>query len=143
MLTCSIFEQKKFTVTIEYLFQNLGNILSITFLVIYFIIMVPILAGLWRIFEKAGRIGILAFVPILNAYLLLRISQLSALWLIPLLVPGLNIVILFIICFFLSNRFGRSWGTALGLFFLPIFFFPILGFGKSCYFKQTPNTSQL
>jgi len=118
---------------VEYLFQNFDSILAYTFLAVYFISLVPILSGLWRIFEKANHSGIISFIPIWNLIVLLRVAKVS-LWLaLPLLIPVLNVLFLPFVFHSLSKCFGKSWGMTLGLTFLPIIFFPKLGFGKAEY----------
>ena len=49
------------------------------------------------------------------------------------LIPIVNLVIYILICNGIAKSFGRGVGTAIGLFFLPMIFMPILGFGSAQY----------
>ncbi len=90
-----------------------------------------ILAGMWRVFEKAGRPGWAAIIPIYNAWVLVEISGKSALWFVLLLIPVVNLVAAILIHIALAERFGKGALYGIGLTFLPFVFFPFLGFGDA------------
>jgi hypothetical protein len=54
-------------------------------------------------------------------------------WVILMLIPFVNFIIAIILCIDLAKSFGNGVGFGLGLAFLGIIFFPILGFGSSQY----------
>jgi hypothetical protein len=91
------------------------------------------LAGTWMVFEKAGRPGWAAIVPIYNLVVLLRITSQSLWWILLVLIPGVNVVAFFIINLNLAWRFGKDLGYAFGLTILPFIFYPILGLGGARY----------
>jgi uncharacterized protein DUF5684 len=86
--------------------------------------------AIWRVFEKAGKPGWAAIIPIYNTIVICQIGGKPGWWVIP----------SFLIPFFIiwpynmvSKSFGHDEGFTVGLFLLGIIFWPILGFGKSKY----------
>ncbi len=92
-----------------------------------------IIISVWKVFIKAGQPGWAAIVPIYNMYVLLKISGKPGWWIVLLFVPVVNLVISIITLFGLAQNFGKGGGFAIGLLFLPIIFYPILGFGSASY----------
>ena len=101
--------------------------------IVYFVIIIFILVAYWKIFEKAGKPGWAAIIPIYNIIILLEIVGKPWWWLILMLIPNVNIVVAIIVLHRLSLSFGNGVGFTLGLLFLGIIFFPILGFGSAKY----------
>ena len=91
-------------------------------------------ASFWKIFQKAGRPGWAALIPIYNVFVWLEILGRPP-WLVVLsLVPYANILLEMFLCTDTSKAFGkRGIGFTLGLMFLPFVFFPILAFGSARY----------
>lgn len=87
----------------------------------------------WRIFEKAGKPGWAAIIPIYNVIVLLEIVGRPVWWVLLLFIPVVNIVIGFLLALDLSRSFGHDLAFALGLFFLGFIFYPILAFGGDTY----------
>jgi hypothetical protein len=92
-----------------------------------------VIAGWWKIFEKAGEEGWKAIVPIWNVIVLLRIVGREWWWVLLALIPLVGFVIWIIVALDLAKRFGRGTGFATGLVFLPFVFALILGFGSATY----------
>ena len=92
-----------------------------------------VIAGLWKVYEKAGEPGWTALVPIYNAIVLLRIVGMRVWWILPLLIPYVGIVVSVIVLIKLARAFGKGGGFATGLILLGIVFIPILGFGSARY----------
>lgn len=90
-------------------------------------------AGMWMMFTKAGKPGWAAVIPIYNIYTLFKIAGKSGWWLLLLLIPLVNLVVLFIVMSSVAEKFGKGFGFTLGMMFLPFIFYPILGFGSSTY----------
>lgn len=101
--------------------------------IVYLVIIIFILVAYWKIFEKAGKPGWAAIIPIYNIIILLEIVGKPWWWLILMLIPIVNIVVAIIVLHRLSLSFGNGVGFTLGLLFLGIIFFPILGFGSAKY----------
>ncbi len=99
------------------------------------------LTGAWNVFEKAGRAGWEALVPIYNIYVLTQITG-QPWWLVILaVIPLVNIFAMAFLYLNLAQRFGLGLPFAAGLLFLPFIFFPILGFGEAVY--TPPHASQV
>ena len=117
----------------------LGAFLGIV-LVISIIIVILQIAGMWKVFTKAGEKGWKCIIPIYNLVILFRISGLSP-WIIcgyllgfiPLVGWIVALGILIYQCNSLAKSFGKDIGYTIGLLILPTIFYMILGFGKSEY----------
>lgn len=103
------------------------------FWLVWLIVVVLAVAALWRIFSKAGEAGWQAIIPIWNVVVLLKIVGRPWWWILLLLIPIVDIVILIIVYYDLAKSFGHGVGFTIGLIFLNIIFFLILGFGGSRY----------
>jgi hypothetical protein len=87
----------------------------------------------WKLFTKAGQPGWASIIPIYNAYVMLKICGKPGWWLILMLIPLVNFVIVIILMQNLSQRFGKGTGFTLGLVFLSFIFIPILALDSSKY----------
>ena len=87
----------------------------------------------WRIFEKAGKPGWAALIPIYNIIVYLEIVGRPIWWILLLFIPIVNVVIGFLLALDLSRSFGHDLAFALGLFFLGFIFDPVLAFGGDSY----------
>lgn len=96
-------------------------------------VMVTAIAGMWRVFSKAGQPGWGVLVPIYNVLLMCKIAQRPAWWLILFFVPVVNIVIAVIMSVDIARHFGKGTGFGVGLAFLGFIFYPILGFSGAQY----------
>ncbi|NLY87699.1 MAG: signal peptidase I [Clostridiales bacterium] len=105
------------------------------------VMMIAAMAGLWKMFEKAGEPGWMALIPIYNIYKLCQISIGNG-WLFLLAlaggIPVLGWIAMFVLIYLLAvntaKAFGKSNIWALGLFFLAPVFYCLLGFGDADYF---------
>ena len=106
---------------------------SIFGLVIYVIVVV----ALWRVFAKAGGPGILAIIPIVNMFILVKIAGYSA-WLgLLYFIPIANVVLAIIVAIKVGERFGKGGAFSFFLLFLfPFIGYLILGFGDARYAKR-------
>src|ERR1700722_3077522 len=102
--------------------------------ILFFIVVVVVsIAGLWKTFEKAGKPGWAAIVPIYNMIVLLEIAGKPIWWILLLFIPCVNIVVLVLVCIDLAKNFGQGAGFGIGLWLLPFIFYPMLGFGSAKY----------
>jgi len=92
-----------------------------------------LLIAQWKVFVKAGQPGWGCIIPILNIYFMTKIGGKPGWWTILCLIPGVNIVIAIWLLNMVAKSFGKDEGFTLGLLFLGIIFWPILGFGSSKY----------
>lgn len=101
--------------------------------IIPLIVMVVALAGLWKVFAKAGEPGWACIVPIYNMIVLLNVAGRPVWWFILMFVPIVNFIVLLVVWIDIAKRFGKGTGFGLGLVFLGPIFIPILGFGDAQY----------
>lgn len=90
--------------------------------------------ALWRVFSKAGYPGILAIIPIVNVFMLVKVAGYSAWMTLLYLIPIVNIVFSIFVAVRLGQRFDK--GGAFSFFLLWLFWiigYLILGFGSATY----------
>lgn len=104
------------------------------------ILAVFVIAGMWKVFTKAGKPGWASIIPIYNTVVLLEIVGRPVWWIILMLIPCVGFVIAIIVCIDLAKSFGKDALYGVGLAFLGIIFFPMLGFGSATY--QGPAAAQ-
>jgi hypothetical protein len=112
------------------------NGLSPEWLIVCVVVAVFEIASMWRMFEKAGKPGWAAIIPIYNAIVIIQIAGKPAWWFLLYLIPIVNIVIAVIVMLNLARSFGKGTGFALGLIFLSGIFIPILAWGDAHYQPQ-------
>ncbi|MCB0430414.1 MAG: signal peptidase I [Flavobacteriales bacterium] len=111
--------------------------------IIWILILVAIHAGLWKIFEKAGKPGWIAFVPLLNYYTWLKILKRPWWWLIILALPVVGIIMLAVMIVDLMNAFGRKkLSEQMVAVLLPFYMLPKIGFSKEDKFLGPPSQSE-
>ncbi|MGF1495742.1 MAG: DUF5684 domain-containing protein [Elainellaceae cyanobacterium] len=97
-----------------------------------FAVIVVVIIGAWKVFEKAGQPGWAILIPFYNAYVILKVAGRPGWWLILAFIPLVNLIF-FVVPFDVAGKFGKGAGYGLGLLFLPFVFYPILGFGDARY----------
>ncbi len=99
----------------------------VLFLIILLFFIIPII-GVVKIYSKAERSIVWAFIPVLNFWFLFPIAGLSP-WLIFLLIiPVVNFFVVVYLHIKLSEKFSKGIIYALGLTFFPFITYPLLGF---------------
>ena len=101
-------------------------------------IVVGVIAGIWKAFVKAGQPGWAVLVPIYNIVVMLRIAGRPVWWLLLMFIPFVNFVIAIVVSMDIAKRFGKGAGFGIGLAFLGVVFWPILGFGSAQYMSAGP-----
>jgi len=103
----------------------------------YFAVIILWIAGMWKVFSKAGQPGWAAIIPIYQLIVLCQVAGRPIWWFLLLLIcfP----IFYIIICIDIAKRFGKGGGFAVGLIFLPFIFFPMLGFGSAQYQGGAPS----
>ncbi|VAX02160.1 Signal peptidase I [hydrothermal vent metagenome] len=96
-------------------------------------ILIFFIASFWKIYTKAGQPGWACIIPIYNTIVLLKIAGRPWWWLLLMFIPLVNFIIIIIFYIDIAKSFGKGVGFGLGLIFLGIIFFPILGFGSATY----------
>ncbi len=107
---------------------------------IWIALIVVIVAGLWKTFDKAGQPGWAAIIPIFNIYVMCKVAGRPGWWVILFFIPIVSLVISIIVALDIAKSFGKGIGFALGLIFLAPIFYCILGFGSAQY--QGPAAAQ-
>lgn len=102
--------------------------------VISLLIFIAMIAGMWKVFDKAGKPGWAAIIPIYNIIVLLQIIGKPVWWIVLLLIPIVNLVVFIIMSMELAVCFGKGkgWGFLL-LFLFGFIGYPLLGFGDAAY----------
>ncbi len=106
---------------------------DIVLVIIELALIVVVIAGLWKTFEKAGQPGWAAIIPIYNVYVMTQIAGRPWWWLILVFIPCVGVIVMIIMCLDIAKNFGQSALFGLGLALLGFIFFPILGFGNAQY----------
>jgi hypothetical protein len=101
--------------------------------IFYLAVIILIVASIWKVFEKAGKPGWAAIVPIYNYIVMLEIVGKPTWWIVLLLIPFVNIFIALYMVILLAQSFNKSTGFAVGMILLPIVFYPMLAFGDATY----------
>lgn len=109
-----------------------SEVFSITMIFIY-LSGVICTAALWVVFEKAGKPGWYAAVPVLQTMALFRVTGYEWWWS---LIPIVNLVF----CVMALNRLARGFGydvwMTLGLVFLPFVFIPYVALSPDVYMRE-------
>lgn len=117
------------------LFAGIG----IVGIIFYLAVLVLYFAGLWKMFEKAGKPGWAAIIPIYNMIVIAEIVGKPIWWgVVAALVPCVNIVFAIWLLNLLMKSFGKEvplWTILAALFGIVVF--PILGFGDAKYIGPT------
>lgn len=107
-------------------------------LIIQLAIMVLMLAGMWKIFVKAGKPGWAAIVPIYNIIIILELVKKPIWWIILFFIPLVNFIIAILVFIELAKAFGKSAGFGVGMALLGFIFVPMLGFGDAQFQGAPP-----
>jgi len=101
--------------------------------VIGLLVALLMIVAMWKVFTKAGQPGWASIIPIYNLYIWCKIVGRPAWWIILMLIPFVNIIILIILLVEIAKRFGKGVGFAIGMLILPFIFYPMLAFGDAKY----------
>lgn len=113
-------------------FEVSGNVPG-WFWPVYGVVIIVMIAAMWKVFTKAGKPGWAAIIPIYNFIVMLEIIGRPIWWLVLMFIPFVNFVVFIIIAVDMAKSFGRSAGYGIGLAFLPFIFYLMLGFGPATY----------
>ena len=95
------------------------------------------IVSMWKIFQKAGKPGWAALIPIYNTVVLFQITGINPLLLLLALIPVVGSIATIILSFLsyirLAQAFGKSGGFAVGLILLNVIFMPMLAFSDAEY----------
>ena len=111
-----------------------GPFFSGGFLLFGLAVLLIVIIGGWKVFEKAGQPGWAVLIPIYNAYIILKIAGRPGWWLLLCFIPVVNVVIGIVVAIDVARAFGQS--AMFGFFLLFLFGgigYLILGFGDYRY----------
>ena len=109
--------------------------------IVYLAIIVLLIVGIWKVFEKAGKKGYESLIFGHNIVVMLNIVGKPMWWFFLFLIPYVGILIFGIwLLNLMSISFGKGVGFTIGLIFLPFIFWPILGLGSAEY--QGPSAKE-
>jgi hypothetical protein len=86
------------------------------FWLVWCVVVIFELAALWKVFEKAGKPGWAAIIPIYNAIVIIQIARKPTWWFLLYLIPIVNIVIAVIVVHNVAKNFGKGVGFTRDLF---------------------------
>src|SRR6266496_347844 len=101
--------------------------------IIGLLIALLMIVAMWKVFTKAGQPGWASIIPIYNLYIWCKIVGRPWWWILLMLIPFVNFIILIILCIDTAKSFGKGAGFGIGLALLGIISWPILGFGSAQY----------
>lgn len=110
-----------------------GGIVGVIMMIIWLAVIIGVIAGLWKVFVKAGQPGWAAIVPIFNLYIMLKITGRPVWWIVLFIIPVVSLIVAIITAVDLAKAFGKGTGFGIGLALLGFIFIPILGFGDAQY----------
>ena len=105
----------------------------IIWLIVCLAIVALLIAGIWKVFTKAGQPGWAAIIPIYNIYIMTKIGGKPGYWTFLCLIPVVNYIFSIWLYNMISKSFGKDEAFTVGLVILGIIFWPILGFGSAKY----------
>ena len=111
----------------------IAMVIGCMFWLFWLAVVVVTVAGMWKVFVKAGKPGWAAIIPIYNAIVLAEICGKPILWGILTLIPCVGIVVVVLLCLELAKKFGKEPVYGIGLALLGPIFWPMLGFGSAQY----------
>ncbi|MDD6224364.1 MAG: DUF5684 domain-containing protein [bacterium] len=95
--------------------------------------LIIVLISLMKIFKKANRSGIYAFIPIYNLVMILEIVNMPKWQVILFFIPLVQFVVYGKVCYRLAKNFRKTDSFAIMTIFFPMISFPLLAFGDSEY----------
>ena len=107
--------------------------LKIIIPVVLIILLIIVLISIMKVFKKANRNGVSALIPFYNLVVLLEMCNLPKMYFVFLLIPIVNLIFFYKVFQVLAKLFKKEKGFGIGLFLLPVIYFPILGYSKSEY----------
>jgi uncharacterized membrane protein YhaH (DUF805 family) len=111
----------------------IGALFGGVFMIVWLVVLVAVIAGMWKMFEKAGKPGWAAIVPIYNIIVLLEIVGRPLWWIVLFLIPCVSFVAWIIIAIDVAKAYGKDVAYGIGIALLGFIFLPMLGFGAARY----------
>ena len=126
--------------------QALAGLPAVMNFLIAFILAIPSAAGLWKIFDKAGKPTWAAVVPLYNAWILIKIVGRPTWWFFLLVLPWIitwhhlgptvSFAVWIILNIDLAKAFGQEHEMGVAAAFLPFVLYPYWGFGPDVFLEK-------
>src|SRR4030095_11983646 len=84
-------------------------------MIIGLLISLLLIVAMWKVFTKAGQPGWASIIPIYNLYIWCKIVGRPWWWILLMLIPFVNFIILIILCIDTAKSFGKGAGFGIGL----------------------------
>ncbi len=94
----------------------------------------------WGIFTKAGQPGWASLIPIYDKIVLNQIVGRPSWWVVLEFIPIAQMVVQIFHAIDIAKCFGKEPAWAIGMIFLPIVFYPMIGFGDAQYLGPIAET---
>ena len=117
---CSFLAQES---SFNYSYSSSGNPPGPVFWICWSAFVILMIAAMWKVFSKAGQPGWAALIPIVNVYFLCKVAGRPGWWLILMLIPLVNFIILIILDIDVAKNFGKGVGLGSDCFCCPLFSF--------------------
>jgi hypothetical protein len=114
--------------------QGIGMGMIIGYIVVYLFCVYCLARLATKFGMPMGKAFIWALIPIVNVFLILKLSAKPMWWFILMLIPIVNIVISILVWMSIAERLGKPgwWGVMIGIVpFANIIFFLMLVFGET------------
>lgn len=102
-------------------------------LIITLIYYILIIIGVWKMYKKAGEAGWKCLIPIYKSYIQAKIAVGDGWMFLIVFAPLIGWIFNLYLTFKFAQSFGKGFLFTLGLIFLPMIYYPILGFGIAEY----------
>lgn len=103
-------------------------------LIIVLIIAIIMIVSMWKLFEKAGKPGWAAIVPIYNTVVMLEIIKKPIWWLFLMMIPYVGIIWSIWAMVLFVKSFGKSTGYAVACIFVGVILLPMMAFSSETQF---------
>jgi hypothetical protein len=111
----------------ETIFTGTNSVIALAFYIL-------VAVALWKVFEKAGYSGILALIPIVNVFILVKIAGYSAWMTLLYLIPIVGWIFGIVVAIKVGERFGKGGLFSFFLLWLiPVIGYFVVGFGDARY----------
>lgn len=119
--------------TYEDFFSNISSEVLIVSSIVILAILIFFIIVSWKLYKKMGAPGWSTLIPIYNIVVLLKKIKLSMVYIILLMIPGVNIFAWIKVAHNLCKSFGKKMGYTIFTILFPFLSLPILAFGGANY----------
>ncbi len=124
-------------------YPSAAPVFGVGFFLFFIAIYVITVAGVWKVYTKAGKPGWAAIIPIYNVIVLLEIVGKPIWWFLLIIFPCTSFIFVIWTYNLLAKSFGKSEGFTVGLILLNPIFMLILGFGDAVYLGPSAKEANM